>query len=142
MGRDVWLVVVLVGVLLATRKASAAMTGRAASFIALAESIAVAEGFGLAGAVPTVRNNPGDMKGSNGQVKSFETVTDGWDALYHQLDLMRTGTSAYYSPDMTLWEVSRVWTTTQQDGWLSNVVQAMHDRGYPVTTQTTLSEIL
>lgn len=119
-------------------------SSRSASFAALAESIGVAEGYGLAGAIPTVRNNPGDLKlpGSNGQVTTFANPEEGWDALYRQLDLIRTGQSAYYNPDMTIFEMARVWTTTQQDAWGGNVVRAMNDRGYPVTLNTRLAEIL
>jgi hypothetical protein len=107
-----------------------------------AEAIAAAEGYGVPGAIPTVRNNPGDLKLSGGVITTFATPSEGWAALYRQIELMRDGRSAYYSPTMTLADVSRVWTATEQSAWLSNVIHAMRVRGYDVSPLSVLRDIL
>jgi len=116
--------------------------GRTQSFLAFAQAISVAEGYGIAGAIPTVRNNPGDLKLSAGQITTFATPAEGWEALYHQLELMRDGTSRYYGPGMTLAEAGRIWTATEQSAWLANVIRAMRGQGFDVNETTTLGEIL
>ncbi len=135
---------VIVALLLFARRAEGATVpgGRSASFLGFAESIAVAEGYGLPGAIPTVRNNPGDLKLSGGVITTFPTIDAGWEALYHQLELIRDGESAYYNTAMTIREMANVWTTTQQDAWAGNVVRAMNNRGFSVTLSTRLSDIL
>jgi hypothetical protein len=137
-------VVVLALVLVLSRTASAATPGsaRRASFTAFAESIAVAEGYGIAGAIPTVRNNPGDLKLSGDTITTFPTPDAGWQALYRQLDLIRSGDSRYYTLAMTIGQMSRVWTATEQGAWASNVVRAMNERGFAVSLSTQLAEIL
>ncbi len=135
-------VVALALVLVLSRKASAAPSGRSASFTAFAESIAVAEGYGIAGAIPTVRNNPGDLKLSGDSITTFPTPDAGWQALYRQLDLIRSGESRYYNLAMTIQSMARTWTATEQGAWASNVVRAMNERGFSVTLSTQLAEIL
>jgi hypothetical protein len=62
----------------------------------LARLMAQEEGFGIAGAVPTIRNNPGDLTHAPGEVHapndpngvgSFQTAEEGWDALERQLQI-------------------------------------------------------
>lgn len=117
---------------------------RSDSFFAFANAIASAEGFGVPGAVPTVRNNPGDLKlpSSAGEITTFSTPADGWEALYRQLDFIRTGGSAYYRPDMSVAEVAYVWTATQQNEWLTNVLASMARQGYNVGPGTPIGEVL
>lgn len=135
-----WIIVLVAVVVLLSVESHAA--GRTGSYVAFAESIAQAEGFGVAGAIPTVRNNPGDLVGSDGQIRSFSTVNDGWAALYRQLDLMRDGLSRNYDPDDTIAEVAAVWTQTQQTEWARNVVAGMNARGFSITAHNTLAEVL
>jgi hypothetical protein len=62
----------------------------------LARLIAQQEGFGVPGAIPTVRNNPGDLEhaphlshdgiAANG-IGIEPTVEDGWEDLENQLQL-------------------------------------------------------
>jgi len=61
----------------------------------LAQLIALNEGFGIPGAIPTVRNNPGDLRhgpheqhpnGPN-DIGTVDTVEDGWADLERQLEL-------------------------------------------------------
>ncbi len=70
----------------------------------LARLIAKMEGFGVPGAIPTVRNNPGDLRHSNhsshdgegsNDIGQIDTVTDGWADLERQLEI-------YASHNMTL----------------------------------------
>jgi hypothetical protein len=108
----------------------------------LAEAIAEAEGYGVPGAIPTVRNNPGDLKIGGGSITTFATAAEGWAALYRQLELIRDGGSAYYSPTMTLSAFSRVWTATEQGAWLANVLEGLQSRGVVASAGTQLDEVL
>ena len=103
-----------------------------------AEAIAAAEGFGVPGAIPTVNHNPGDLKvpGStlvNGHT-FFASDADGWDALYRQIGLMRSGKSRVYKPDMTFEQIARKYAEGWQN-WLANVTRVLG-----VSSQTTLRE--
>jgi hypothetical protein len=60
----------------------------------LAYLISKMEGFGIPGAIPTVRNNPGDLEHAPGEthppdapdsVGSFATPEEGWERLEEQL---------------------------------------------------------
>lgn len=97
-----------------------------------AQGIAQAEGFGIAGAIPTVTNNPGDLEigdignGTNGGKTIFATVAQGWTALYNQVALMFSGNSAYYSPSMTIAEVAATYTgNDNSSGWANTVAAAV-----------------
>jgi hypothetical protein len=140
----VLLIAVVVLVVVWSRRVSARGNqtwDRAPGFFALADAIATAEGYGVPGAIPTVRNNPGDLKLAGSVVTSFDSPESGWDALYHQLDLIRTGQSAYYRPDMTLAELAQTWTATEQDFWLANVVHSLQAQGYTVGNDSRLVEV-
>lgn len=104
----------------------------------MAQAIARAEGFYVAGSVPQRAHNPGDLKvpgwtgptlGDN--ISVFATDDAGWNALYRQLYLILTGQSAYYNLDMTIADMARTWTATQQSAWGSNVAAAL---GVPTST--------
>ena len=112
--------------------------GRSDGFYALANAIASAEGYGRPGVIPTVRNNPGDLINSAGQIQSFGTPAEGWDALYRQLDLIRTGGSRYYRRTMTMIEFANTWTATEQAAWLSNVLASLSAQGYVVPASMTI----
>lgn len=103
----------------------------------IAEAIARAEGYGVPGAIPTVRNNPGNIKDSSGVIITYPTPADGWAALYRQVTLMLTGESRYYRPDMTIEEVARIYTgEAAYMNWARNVASAL---GVPTTA--TLREV-
>jgi hypothetical protein len=62
----------------------------------LATLFAQREGFGIAGAVPTRDNNPGDLRHAPGAqhapndpdgIGKFDTIIEGWAALERQLEL-------------------------------------------------------
>lgn len=92
-----------------------------------ATAIAKQEGFYVAGSVPQRANNPGDLKVPNmptlpgTSITLFSSAGAGWDALYRQINLILTGRSSYYNLDMTIAQMGRVWTTTEQAPWSSNV---------------------
>ena len=103
----------------------------------IAEAIARAEGYGVPGAIPTVRNNPGNIKDSSGAIKTYPTVGDGWDALYRQVTLMLTGESRWYKPEMTIAEVARIYTgEASYMDWARNVASILG-----VTPDTRLRDV-
>ena len=103
----------------------------------IAEAIAKAEGYGVPGAIPTVRNNPGNLKGPDGEIRWFPTPEDGWNALYRQVTMMFTGESRYYRPDMTIAEIARIYTgESTYMNWASNVARFLG-----VTPETRLIEV-
>ena len=104
--------------------------------IAIATAISVAEGFGLAGAIPTVRNNPGDLIGANGEIQYYATLDEGWEGLYNQVSWMLSGRSHIYAPTMTITEVAERYTMTQQSEWARNVAGKLG-----VSVDTPLNEV-
>lgn len=117
----------------------------------LAEAIADAEGFGVAGAIPTVAHNPGDLVlGDRGfgtlgaeHITVFQDDATGWAALEHELTLIRTGKSHVYEPSMTIGQMAVKWTDTQVGAWAQNVCDALVHMGhYGVTTNTKLRDVL
>jgi hypothetical protein len=137
---------ILVAIVIVVERMTKGTTARnrSGSFFAFANAIASAEGFGVPGAIPTVRNNPGDLKlpSSGGAITTFATPADGWEALYKQLDLIRSGSSSFYDPDMSVAQVAGVWTATQQSEWLTNVLASMARQGYNVGPGTPIGVVL
>lgn len=113
--------------------------------VSLAQGIARAEGFYLQGSAPQRAHNPGAIKvpGWNGPITGTEGISVfasddvGWEALYRQLDLIATSRSGVYSLNMTLDEMARRWTATQQSAWAANVAFSLG-----VSTSTRLSQVL
>lgn len=115
---------------------------------AIAEAIAVAEGFYVAGSIPQRANNPGDLmmgdvlpgmptQGTLGAgIVVFVNLTDGWTALKHKVGNMLGGNSRVYQPDMTIAQVASKYTATQQTEWANNVAG-----GLGVTPDTTLADV-
>lgn len=110
----------------------------------IAHAIATAEGFFVPGSRPNRNNNPGDLKGNYagtavGNDAGFDvyaTPDDGWAALYRQVTLWLTNKSHVANQDTTLYELSRLYTTTDQDAWLNNVASQLG-----VDPSTSLSEV-
>lgn len=103
----------------------------------IAEAIARAEGYGKLGAIPTVRNNPGNLKGPDGQIRWFQTAADGWNALYRQITMMFTGESRFYNADMTIAEIARIYTgEATYMNWARNVARFLG-----VTPETRLKDV-
>lgn len=94
----------------------------------IAQAIAHAEGFGVAGAIPTRAHNPGDLKMGdlgNGSINGktvFSSDVDGWNALYKQIDLMVSGGSAYYSATDSWRRIAQTWVgDSDYVNWLNTV---------------------
>lgn len=107
--------------------------------------------FAEHGATPAPNNNPGDLipPGWTGPtfnsegVAMFATMTEGWQRLYHQLNLIVNSQSHVYSLSDTIGSMARKWTRTQPDAWASNIVYYLNNNvGLNVTVDTPLSEIL
>jgi hypothetical protein len=74
----------------------------------LAQLIAKQEGFGIPGAIPTIRHNPGDLRhsphsahpgGDQNAIGTIDTDEHGWEDLDFELLLI-----AHRHPDLTLGE--------------------------------------
>lgn len=101
-----------------------------------ARAIASAEGFGLPGTLPTRYHNPGDLKavkgfmyegqayvGKGGHIV-FKTDRDGWNAMYRQIEKMRTGNSWHYVETMNIRQVARAYAGNWKV-WSRNVARNM-----------------
>lgn len=116
----------------------------------LALAIAHAEGFGIKDAIPTKAHNPGDLVlGDKGhgtlgseKITVFENDQTGWAALEHQIDLIRMGKSHVYRSSMTIEEMAKHWTATEQTAWALNVVDGLAKQGRMATLETKLYEVL
>lgn len=99
----------------------------------IAEAIAKAEGFGVPGAIPTVRHNPGNIRSlvAPYPVATYPTDAAGWDALYKQVARMVAG-SALYPAGWTIEQVAKRYTgEAQYMNWARNVAGFL---GVPTTT--------
>jgi hypothetical protein len=110
-----------------------------------ARAIAYAEGFYAQGSAPQRAHNPGALKvpGWTGPVTGAEGISvfssddAGWEALYRQLDLIVHGRSGIYSLGMSIADMARAWTATDQIPWATNVAARLG-----VSTSTRLSQVL
>lgn len=101
-------------------------TGAPDRVMRIAKAIARAEGYGVSGAIPTLRNNPGNLRDTSlpGQpIATYQTVTDGWNALYRQVTRMLAG-SSLYPKGWTLIQVAARYTgETRYMDWANNVAR-------------------
>jgi hypothetical protein len=92
----------------------------------LGRAISSKEGFGTADAIPTLANNPGNLElgnigygvltANNGQqITIFGSLPEGRAALEKQLNLIFSGQSKKYSPNMTLEEFGKVYSGGEAD---------------------------
>lgn len=118
--------------------AAAGAGGGGGGLETLAKAIGFAEGFGIAGSKPTRNHNQGDLTDGSGNIRSFDTDDAGHQALIAQLQLIASGKSRAYgkNPDITLEELSKTYTATDQSAWLANVIKSS---GY--SKDTKLSDI-
>jgi hypothetical protein len=100
----------------------------------LAQAIANAEGFGIAGAVPTRAHNPGDLvlgdKGlgvaNSAGVTIFASDAAGWSALYYELNLIFSGRSSVYQTSMSFAQFAQTWTGGDNAGaWAATVTSSV-----------------
>lgn len=113
------------------------LIGPTRKIIRIAAAIAKAEGYGVPGAIPTRQNNPGNIRDQTGQIATYSTPEEGWQALYRQVLLMLTGESRYYRPEMTIAEIARIYTgEPTYMNWAVNVARELG-----VSTDTRLRDI-
>lgn len=120
---------------------------------ALAKRIARAEGFGVAGALPTRINNPGDMKlGDRGWgIEQGKTIylkadwnadlqdkTDGCSALRRECGAILSGFSHVYKTDWTFQELAQEWTGGDNSGEWCSIVCG----GLAMTPEMTLQQYI
>ncbi len=92
-----------------------------------AEAIAWAEGFYVPGSRPARNHNPGNLTvdltgggqgvGMDGPFIVYATDQDGFADLQLQIRKMFEGTSRIYDASMSILDVARRWTTTDQNAW-------------------------
>lgn len=112
---------------------------------ALSTAIAYAEGFYVNGSRPQRNHNPGDLTvdtigkgiGKDGPFIIYANVNDGWEALKRQVSLILTNTSGIYNTDMTIMDMARRYTTTEQSAWAMNVASKLG-----VSPETKISTLL
>jgi hypothetical protein len=116
----------------------------------LAKLIARQEGFGIPGAIPTLRNNPGDLRHSPHSqhpggdqtaigIGTIDTIEHGWADLERQLQI-------YASRSLTLQQAIFEWAP-ESDGndpanYLASVLEGFATSGTPMGPNTSLSEVL
>lgn len=114
----------------------------------LADAIAYFEGFFLYKSLPRRLNNPGALVyvGQKNSVRDesgfacFLTAEDGWNALYRQLDLILSGKTRYYLPDMTIQEFVDVWASTSPEIERINYARYIADK-FGVEVDTPLNQL-
>jgi len=110
----------------------------------IAQAIATAEGFYVSGSRPQRNHNPGDMTadligksvGHDGAFVVYETDDDGWNNLYHQINLWLNGSSSHATANSTITDLSQFYTTTDQTAWATNVANSLG-----VSLDTTIGEV-
>jgi hypothetical protein len=124
------------------------MTPQSVGIDYVSQAIAYAEGYFTPMTIPYRTNNPGDLRvpGWTGPTDSgfpvFASASEGWSRLYHQLDLIRTGASSVYSPDMTLSQVAAHWTANDQGNWVTNVSHYLNNLGFSVDGSSRIGDLL
>jgi hypothetical protein len=117
-----------------------------------AQGIATAEGFYVSGSIPQQANNPGDIAdngvtqwtGDSGQritsangasIIVFNSVQDGWNALYQLVTTILSGSGSYNSA----WTLAQVGEHYANDAgqWAENVAEALG-----VSTSTTVAQLV
>jgi hypothetical protein len=135
--------VVIVFLVIATRsEASPRPVAPSDNIGKFASAIAVAEGYGTPGAIPTRARNPGDLNLgpptlAGTTITVFESEADGWNALYAQLVKIRDGRSANFQASMSIAEMASVYAPSEPDAWAANVARTLG-----VTTDTIVGTLL
>jgi hypothetical protein len=110
----------------------------------ISQAIATAEGFYTNGSLPQRANNPGDLERGDighGLINSktvYASASDGWTALYKQVEAMLDNSSAIYGPTWTIQDVANEYVSGQQSPttdstqWAQNVANTL---GVDIDTQ-------
>lgn len=129
-----WWALIAGGAYLAFRGGAAVVMGAVQSYQVqqLAKAISIAEGTSYQDGTPNLnslgmqRNNPGDIEDSMGQIITYGTVIEGWNALYAQCRKMLDGTSQVYQPSFTLMQTAVLYTGNDQPvAWARSVAQTL-----------------
>jgi hypothetical protein len=104
-----------------TRGIGSATTPSTSQVQTISDAIAKAEGYGVANAIPTIRNNPGDLEDASGNIITFPTPQAGMQALNNQVNLMISGQSAHYDPSMTWAQIGAIYSGSSLPNWANNV---------------------
>ncbi len=142
MTKNGWLWVAILGGLALATGTGVVMSGFSDQVQRIAKAIADAEGFGPVGNRATRNNNPGDLTysfgfatiGQDGPFPIFASVTDGWNALYTQIEDIFSG-SSHWSPDMSIAQIGQTYANGDPN-WSINVANALG-----VDVNTPLSEV-
>ena len=96
----------------------------------IAKAIAKAEGFYVQGSLPQRAHNPGDIEEGdkgygliNGKTV-FASDSQGWQALYNQVQAILDGKSAYYFPSMTIAQIGNIYSGGDPN-WGQNVADEL-----------------
>jgi hypothetical protein len=108
-----------------------------------AHAIARTEGFGVRRTIPSRYHNPGDLKitargekypGQVGIGKAqhviFRNDATGYAALYHQIDKIISGESKFYTQEMTLLQIGKLYAKNSRL-WAKNLAKNL---GVPPST--------
>jgi len=105
----------------------------------IAKAIATAEGFYASGSLPQRANNPGDLERGdlgNGTINGktvYPSASQGWEALYKEVELILDGRSAYYKPTSSISEIAVTYTGSDNaSAWAQNVADTL---GVDIDTQ-------
>lgn len=98
----------------------------------IAQAIASAEGFFVAGSRPARNHNPGDMTadligkaiGFDGPFAIYASDADGWANLYAQVNAWLKGHSSHATAESTIADLSQFYTANDQTAWAANVANA------------------
>src|SRR5438128_636171 len=119
--RDSWVWLGILGLIVVSLSGGGFLSITASPIVQkIARAIAGAEGFFVRDSRPSRNHNPGNISsditgtaiGSDGSLMVYSTDQDGWDALYHQVSGMLSGTSAYYNPSMTISDIAQKYVGT------------------------------
>jgi hypothetical protein len=110
----------------------------------LARLIARQEGFGIAGALPTRRHNPGDLRHSphsshegigTDDIGAIDTDAHGWEDLERQLEL-------YAGRGMSLGQAIYSWAPPSENDTANYLQSVIDGLGGEVSADTPLAEVL
>lgn len=139
----IFLIVLGVAIFLAVEEGSLSISPNDA-VQKIAKAVATAEGFYVNGSLPQRANNPGDLELGdigNGTINGktvYANVSQGWQALYGQVQAMLDNSSKIYGPTWTIQDIANEYVSGQSGPsndsltWAQNVADNL---GVSVDTQ-------
>lgn len=130
-----WHLLTMGGILLALSKNTSVTAD--SRVMRMAQAIARAEGYGVPNAIPTLRNNPGNIRSTSPpyEIRTYATPDEGWAALYRQVARMLAG-SSLYPATWTIEQVAQRYTgEAAYMNWARNVARFLG-----VSTTTVFSQ--